>query len=119
MGQSGLVANPARGQLRRENVFLAGLRSFALEDLIFRDGFGRPVPPQPVNSAHTPRQDMVPTHGILPGFRDGLHMLYITPSTAIGPIPNLSGHAIIAYRWRTLQHAHVAPIVGVRKRGAY
>ena len=38
---------------------------------------------------------------IPPAFRDGVHILLYTPSTAIGPVPSLSGHAT-AYRWRSL-----------------
>ena len=37
------VANPARGQLNRENF---SLTSFAPENLVSRDGFGSPVPRQ-------------------------------------------------------------------------
>ena len=42
------VANPARGQLNRENdIFL--LYPFAPENLVSRDGFGSPVPRQPAH----------------------------------------------------------------------
>ena len=41
MDQSGKVANPARGQLNRENVY--SLSTFAPENLVSRDGFGSPV----------------------------------------------------------------------------
>ena len=44
MDQSNKVANPARGQLNRENIFLS---AFAPENLVSRDGFGSPVPRQP------------------------------------------------------------------------
>ena len=41
--QPGKVANPARGQLNREKVIVS-LSPFAPENLVSRDGFGRPVP---------------------------------------------------------------------------
>ena len=47
MDQPGKVANPARGQLNRENVF--SLSAFAPENLVSRDGFGSPVPRQPAH----------------------------------------------------------------------
>ena len=40
------VANPARGQLNRENISLS---AFAPESLVSRDGFGSPVPRQPAH----------------------------------------------------------------------
>ena len=43
-----MVANPARGQLDRKNVFF--LTPFAPEESVSRDGFGRFVPRQ---SAHS------------------------------------------------------------------
>ena len=45
MNQPGKAANPARGQLNRENeYFNISLSAFAPENLISRDGFGSPVP---------------------------------------------------------------------------
>ena len=41
------VANPARGQLNRENNI--PLSSCVPEDLVPRDGFSRPVPRQPAH----------------------------------------------------------------------
>ena len=64
MDQPGKVANPALGQLNRENISLS---AFAPENLITRDEFGSPVPRQP---AH------LHTYGIPPEFRGGVH-LYI------------------------------------------
>ena len=49
MDQPGKVANPARGQLNREMDI--SLSPFAPENLVSRDGFGRPLPCQP---AHPP-----------------------------------------------------------------
>ena len=49
MDQPCKVANPARGQLNRENNI--PLSPFAPENLVSRDGFSRPVPrrPQPAH----------------------------------------------------------------------
>ena len=45
MDQPGKVANPARGQLNRENGKMdISLSAFAPENLVSRDGFGSPVP---------------------------------------------------------------------------
>ena len=43
------VANPARGQLNRENELFPVLVPFAPENLVSRDGFGSPVPRRPVH----------------------------------------------------------------------
>ena len=45
--QPGKVANPARGQLNRENEYSLSL--FTPENLVLRDGFGSPVPRQPAH----------------------------------------------------------------------
>ena len=45
--QPGKVANLAHGQLNR--VFFFSLSPFAPENLVLRDGFGSPVPRQPVH----------------------------------------------------------------------
>ena len=51
MDQPGEVANPAPSQLNREN------ENFPVpvvaENLVSRDGFGRPVPRQPAHSPHS------------------------------------------------------------------
>ena len=47
MDQPGKVANPARGQLNRENTI--PLSAFVPENLVSRDGFGSPVPRQPAH----------------------------------------------------------------------
>ena len=46
MDQQGKVANPARGELNRENEHLMNisLSAFVPENLISRDGFDSPVP---------------------------------------------------------------------------
>ena len=51
MDQPGKVANPARGQLNRENEHFP-VSPFAPENLVSRDGFGSPVPRQPAH-VHT------------------------------------------------------------------
>ena len=89
MDQPGKVANPARGQLNRENKHSPVP---VPENLVSRDGFSRPVPRQPAQ-LHTQAE-----YGIPPEFRGGVHM---KPPYAIGSVPSLSGHAI-AYRWRSL-----------------
>ena len=45
--QPGKFANPARSQLNKENEF--SLSPFAPENLVSRNGFGRPVPRQPAH----------------------------------------------------------------------
>ena len=47
MDQPGKVANPARGQLNRENNI--PLSQCVPENLVSRDGFSRPVPRQPAH----------------------------------------------------------------------
>ena len=47
MDQPGKVANPARGQLNRENRI--PLSPCVPENLVSRDGFSRPVPRQPAH----------------------------------------------------------------------
>ena len=68
MDQPCMVANPARVQLNRENVF--SLSSFAAENLVSRKRFCSPVQRQPAHS--TLRLNLVLTHGIPPAFRDGV-----------------------------------------------
>ena len=47
--QPGKVANPARGQLNRENEYITSMSSFAPENLVSSNGFGGPVPRQPAH----------------------------------------------------------------------
>ena len=95
MDQSGNVANPAPGQLNRENNI--PLSSCVPENLVSRDGFSRPVPRHP---AHLHTQAESGTYS-----RDSSRVPrrrpLMKPPYAIGSVPSLSGHAI-AYRWRSL-----------------
>ena len=72
----GKVANPARGQLNRETNI--SLTPFATENLVSRDGFGSPVPRQPVHSQNIVKLNLVLTHGIPPDFRGGVHLIICT-----------------------------------------
>ena len=82
-------------------------RSSLITWLSQRDRFGHPMPSQSSHSAHA-ALNLVLTHGLLSFLspaddgdhgHNGVYRLSI-PSTAIGLIPSLSGHAI-AYRWRS------------------
>ena len=96
MDQPGKVANPARGQLNRENNILPS--PCVPENLVSRNGFSRPVRVSLLIS--TLRLNLVLTYGIPPDFSGGVH-LFMYNRHAIGSVPSLSGHAI-AYRWRSL-----------------
>ena len=92
------VANPARGQLNRENEYTS---AFAPENLVSRDGFGSPVPRQPAH-LHTQAESgaYLRDSSRVPRRRP---FICFKPPYAIGSVPSLSGHAIIiAYRWRSL-----------------
>ena len=83
MNQPGKVANPARGQLDREiNISLC---PFAPENLISRDGFGRPVSRHPSYSPHSGSraESGAFSRGIPPDFRGGGH-IFIPPYAIIG-----------------------------------
>ena len=53
MDQPGRVANPARSQLKRKTSILHLSSPFALEDLVSRERFSRPVPGQHTNFPHS------------------------------------------------------------------
>ena len=92
MDQPGKVANPARGQLNRENelpCLSACLRIWSRET-------GSTVPSRVSLLISILRLNLVLTYGIPPEFRGGVHL---KPPYAIGSFPSLSGHAV-AYRWR-------------------
>ena len=90
MDQPGKVANPARGQLNRENNI--PLSQCVPENLVSRDGFSRPVPREPAH-LHTQAESgaYLQDSSRVPRRRP-----FMKPPYAIG-----SGHAI-AYRWRSL-----------------
>ena len=73
--------------------------AFAPENLVSRDGFGRPVPHQPAH-LHTQAESGA-------YFRDSSRVpqrhpfIYFKPPYAIGSVPSLSSHAF-AYRGRSL-----------------
>ena len=94
MDQPGKVANPARGQLNRENEHSpVPVR----ENLVSRDGFSRPVPHQP---AHLHTQAESGTY-LRYSSRVPRRRPFMKPPYAIGSVSSLSGHAL-AYRWRPL-----------------
>ena len=66
MDQPGKVANPARGQLNRENEYFPV--PFAPENLVSRDGFGISL------LISILRLDLVLTYGVPPDFRGGVHL---------------------------------------------
>ena len=95
MDQPGKVANPARGQLNRENNI--NLSPCVPENLVSRDGFSRPVPRQP---AHLQTQAESGAY-LRDSSRVPRRRPFMKQPYAIGSVPSLSGHAI-AYRWRSL-----------------
>ena len=97
MDQPGKVANPARGQLNRENNI--PLSPCVPENLVSRDGFSRPVPRQPAH-LHTQAESgaYLRDSSRVPRRRP---FICLKPPCAIGSVPSLSGHAT-AYRWRSL-----------------
>ena len=68
------------------------------ENLVSRDGFSRPVPRQPAH-LHSQAESGA---SLWDSSRVPLRRPVMKPSYAIGSVPSLSGHAIIAYRWRSL-----------------
>ena len=95
MDQPGKFANPARGQLNRENNI--PLSPCVPENLVSRDGFSCPVPRQPAH-LHTQAKSGAYLRDSSRVSRRGL---FVKPPYAIGSVPSLSGHPI-AYRWRSL-----------------
>ena len=95
MDQPGKVANPARGQLNRENNI--PLSPCVPENLVSRDGFSRPVPRQP-DHLHTQAESGA---YLRDSSRVPRRRPFMKPPYTIRSVPSLSGHAI-AYRWRSL-----------------
>ena len=58
------------------------LSAFAPENFVSRDGFGRPVPRQPVHS--TLRLNLVLTRGIPPDLRGGVYLFILYRHTPSG-----------------------------------
>ena len=104
MDQPGKVANPARGQLNRENNM--PLSPYVPENLVSRTG--SVVPSRVSLLISILRLNLVLTYGIPPEFRGGVHT-FMKPPYAIGSVSSLSGQSrvyrvtqLIAYRWRSL-----------------
>ena len=72
-----------------------------LENLVSRDGFSRPVPRQPAH-LHTQAESGA---YLRDSSRVPRRHPFMKPPYAMGSVPSLSGHAIIAYRWRSLPRA--------------
>ena len=85
--RSGKVANPARGQLNRENTF--SLSAVAPENLASRDGFGSPVPRQPAHLRNQAESDAYLHYAISPEFRGGVYLfnsVHCQQSAGTGPV---------------------------------
>ena len=105
MDQPDTVANPARGQLNREN----GNIFVPVPVRACEFGLVRQVSAVPSRVSllilHTHSGlNLVLTHEIHPALRDGSRQRPHLPSTDIGLVPNQSGHAIMS-RWRSLPRA--------------
>ena len=96
MDQPGKVANPARGQLNRENNIHFPCPRACLR--FWSRVTGSAVPSRVSLLISILGLNLVLTYGIPPEFRGGVDM---KPPYAIGSVPSLSGHAV-AYRWRSL-----------------
>ena len=121
MDQLGKVANPARGQLNRENeYFNISLSAFTPENLVSRDGFGSPVPRQPAH-LHIQAESDAYLHGIPPEFRCGVHLFIYTAIRHHRVSPEFMGsrNCVPMPFSRYFQHAHFIPIVRVGKRDKY
>ena len=75
------------------------LSPFAPENLVSRNGLGRPVPRQPAH-LHIQAEYGAYLAGFLPSSA-GASIYILKPPCPKGSVPRLSGHAI-AYRWRSL-----------------
>ena len=79
------------------NIFLS---PFAPENLVSRDGFGRPISRQPAHSIWCLLTGFVPISA-------AASIYSFIPPYAIGSVPGLSGDAF-AYRWRSLRRESFA-----------
>ena len=75
------------------------LSAFAPENLVSRDGFGSPVPRLLMSIL---RLYLVPTYGIPPEFRGGVHFLF---KTAIRHRVSPEFYRVTQLRWRSLPRA--------------
>ena len=96
MDQPGKVANPAHGQLDRENNI--PLSPCVPENLVSRDGFSRPVPRQPAH-LHTQAESGA---YLRDSSRVPRRRPFMKPPYAIGSVPSLSGHANMSFSLRNL-----------------
>ena len=98
MNQPGKVANPARGPLNRENEYFP-VRVRAWEFVLAR----RVRQSRPASACPSPYPGWIwcLLTAFYPGSTAASIYIYFKLSYAIGPVSNLSGHAI-AYRWRPL-----------------
>ena len=95
--QPGRVADPARGQLNRENDFFCPRSRL----IIWSSETGSAVRPGPACSSPYSGWIWCPlTTGFLP-ISVTVSIYSFKPPYAIGPVSSLSGHAI-AYRWRSM-----------------
>ena len=106
--QPGKAANPARGQLNRENA----------ENLVSRDGFGSPVPCQPA-CLHTQAEygAYLRNSSRFPRRRPFIYLNRYTPS---GQSEFIGSRNCVLMAFTAFdQHAHFIPIGDVGKRGAH
>ena len=97
MDQPGKVANPARGQLNREN------EHSPVPVRAWEFGLARRVQPsRPASACSSPYLSWIWCLLFRDSSRVPRRRPFIKPPYAIGSVPSLSGHAIIAYRWRSL-----------------
>ena len=87
MDQPGKVANPARGQLNRENDIT--LSPCVPENLVSRDGFSRPVPRQPAH-LHTQADIWCLLTGFLPISAAASIYVFLPPYVS-GSVPSCAG----------------------------
>ena len=71
MDQPGKVANPARGQLKRENIFFCPRACL----IIWSRETGSAVPPRVSLLISILRLNLVLTYGIPPEFRSGVYLI--------------------------------------------
>ena len=92
--RQGKFANPARGQLNRENEYFSS--AFAPKILVSRNGCGTPVPREPAH-LHTQAESgaYLRDSSRVPRRRP---FIYSKPPYAIESVPSLSGHAIACRR---------------------